>query len=471
MKKNKTMSTIMAATVVAGSVIPTFASEVQAKGLDEKSSSVEIGTMNTIIIDARTAYGEVLTLGEEDEVVKEFITGPKVTLAKDVFDKVVAELEAKAKETYKVIEDDKVVEKKKYTVALNKEKSVFKYSVTDDKKIVDNQIYVTVTNNETNKTVDYVFVGVKGYDLDHGFGVDVPVTEKTVDLSDVGQYESMTRIQYELEKNADLITVEQVKETHGDDLGYDIILNVKLVDGTKIAEITLENVHLLDKEAYVSLPVGGDAEGHWAEDFIIDAMVAKWVDASATFRPNDSITRAEFVKVVNRAFGVDVEGVELSTFDSEDEEELEEDVLEDEVEEVEVSFSDVNEDAWYYKEVKAAVRAGYINGYEDGTFKPNQPITRQEAAKIIAKLHANKDAVGGAVEVEITAEDINGNLVHKDTKTSFVDDEFIAVWADESVNYLKEEGIINGYEDNTFGPSNDIKRAEAITMLARAIQE
>ena len=104
MKKNKTMSTIMAATVVAGSVIPTFASEVQAKGLDEKSSSVEIGTMNTIIIDARTAYGEVLTLGEEDEVVKEFITGPKVTLAKDVFDKVVADLVAKAKVTYNGIE-------------------------------------------------------------------------------------------------------------------------------------------------------------------------------------------------------------------------------------------------------------------------------------------------------------------------------------------------------------------------------
>lgn len=463
MKKNKTISTIMAATVVAGSVIPTFASEVQAKGLDEKSSSsVEIGTMNTIIIDARTAYGEVLTLGEEDEVVKEFITGPKVTLAKDVFDKVVAELEAKAKETYKVIEDDKVVEKKKYTVALNKEKSVFKYSVTEDKKIVDNQIYVTVTNNETNKTVDYVFVGVKGYDLDHGFGVDVPVTEKTIDLSDVGQYESMTRIQYELEKNADKVKVVQEKVTNEDDFtAYDLVLTVNLTDGTKIAEIKLENVHLLDKEAYVSLPVGGDAEGHWAEDFIIDAMISKWVDASATFRPNDSITRAEFVKVVNRAFGVDVEGVELSTFDSEDEEE----------EEVEVSFSDVNENAWYYKEVKAAVRAGYINGYEDGTFKPNQPITRQEAAKIIAKLHANKDAVGDVVEVEITAEDINGNLVHKDTKTSFVDDEFIAVWADESVNYLKEEGIINGYEDNTFGPSNDIKRAEAITMLSRAVQE
>ena len=74
------------------------------------------------------------------------------------------------------------------------------------------------------------------------------------------------------------------------------------------------------------------------------------------------------------------------------------------------------------------------------------------------------------VDVEIVVPDVNGNNVHKDTKTSFKDDESIAVWADESVKYLKDADIINGYEDNTFKPGNDIKRAEAITMLTRAVK-
>ena len=110
---------------------------------------------------------------------------------------------------------------------------------------------------------------------------------------------------------------------------------------------------------------------------------------------------------------------------------------------------------WYNKEIAAAVEAGYIEGYEDGTFRPNQPISRQEAAKIIAKLH-NKN-----VDVEIEGED---------TKTNFKDDADIAIWADESVDALTKAGVITGYEDNTFKPAGNIKRVEAVVMMTRAVK-
>lgn len=450
MKKNKTISTIMAATVVASSVVPAFAAEVQSlESKAEVKSSVQIGTINTKIIDVRTAYGEALTKDSEGNIVKEPVEGAKVILAKAVLDKTVAELEAMAKETYQTIEDNQIVVKSRYTLAVNEEKTSYRYSINEEDKIVDNQIFVEVTNNETGKTVNYIFVGIKGFDLDLGFGQELPVKVKTLDLSDADQYESMTRIQYELEKNANLVKVEKEKKSDEDGMGYDLVLTVKLTDGTKVAKITLENVQDLDKDVYVSLPVGGDIEGHWAEKFVLDAMIDKWVDASAEFRPNDAITRAEFVKVVNRAFGVNAKDMSLTQ-----------------------DFSDVSTSAWYYQDIKAAARLGYIEGYEDGTFRPNQPITRQEAAKIIAKLHANIGLADGEemADVEIVVPDINGNNVHKDTKTSFKDDESIAVWADESVKYLKDADIINGYEDNTFKPGNDIKRAEAITMLTRAVK-
>ena len=87
-----------------------------------------------------------------------------------------------------------------------------------------------------------------------------------------------------------------------------------------------------------------------------------------------------------------------------------------------------------------------VTGYEDGTFRPNQPISRQEAAKIIAKLH-NKN-----VDVEIEGQD---------TKTNFKDDADIAIWADESVDALTKAGVITGYEDNTL-KHNSLKLSSLI---------
>ncbi|MGB4198666.1 MAG: S-layer homology domain-containing protein, partial [Tepidanaerobacteraceae bacterium] len=104
-----------------------------------------------------------------------------------------------------------------------------------------------------------------------------------------------------------------------------------------------------------------DISGHWAE-----ATIAKWVQqglisgyTDGTFRPDNSITRAEFMALVNRAFGFD--------------------------EKAAIGFSDVSANDWFYDEIAKAVKAGYISGYQDGTVKPNQEISRQEAAVALCK--------------------------------------------------------------------------------------
>ena len=167
--------------------------------------------------------------------------------------------------------------------------------------------------------------------------------------------------------------------------------------------------------------VFSDIENHWAkaeiEDFASNGYVGGYDDN--TFRPNNDITRAEFVTIINKYFGfTKAEGE---------------------------NFTDVNEDAWYYKDVCIGVREGYINGYQDGTFRPNEPITREEAASIVR-------TITGLVE--------NGS-------SKFTDDNEIGSWAKKAVYALSDNKIMSGYEDNTFRPKNKITRAEAVATLSR----
>lgn len=137
-----------------------------------------------------------------------------------------------------------------------------------------------------------------------------------------------------------------------------------------------------------------------------------------TVRPESNVTRAEFLTMVVRAIG----GYDSSkNYGS--------------------SFKDVLPDSWYANIVAYAKQMGLINGYIDGTFKPEEYITRAEAAKILvgaAQLKAN--SYGTFTDVE-------------DGK-----------WYSEYIEALYEANVINGYEDGTFKPNKLISRAEAVKM-------
>lgn len=186
-------------------------------------------------------------------------------------------------------------------------------------------------------------------------------------------------------------------------------------DFSKIKDQNLKNIA---KSAVDNI---SDIAKHWAKDSINTAMNSGWIDNSKRFRPDDSITRAEFVKIINRAFNF--------------------------TESEEVTLNDVSKDKWYYSEIAIAMKQGYIDGYDDNTFKPNDNIRREEVAKIITSIMNNID------------EEI-------DKASTYKDFEKISQWA---LPYV-EGAIEAGYMGNggvEFRPQDNITRAEAVVTIQR----
>ena len=109
-------------------------------------------------------------------------------------------------------------------------------------------------------------------------------------------------------------------------------------------------------------------------------------------------------------------------------------------------YTDVPADAWYNNAVSTLTNAGIIDGYEDGTFKPNGNITRAEFATIAVRFFE------ATYEGENLFPDIAGH------------------WAQDYINEAANAGIVDGYEDGTFRPQQYITRAEAVTMVNRTIE-
>lgn len=112
-----------------------------------------------------------------------------------------------------------------------------------------------------------------------------------------------------------------------------------------------------------------DTAGHWAEKTLDEWQDEGLIDGygDGSFQPNGTVTRAEFIKLVNRTLSLTAESA--------------------------ISFSDVTERDWFRAEVARAVAAGYAQG-SGGLFRPNQPVTRAEAAAMLARaagLAANEE--------------------------------------------------------------------------------
>lgn len=141
------------------------------------------------------------------------------------------------------------------------------------------------------------------------------------------------------------------------------------------------------------------------------------------FRPDEPITRAELVKMLTQCkFG---DGLTEATSD----------------------FYDVSESAWYAAAVYKAKKLGWVNGYSDGSFKPNVTVNRAEALKMIL-LSAFPDA------------DIQGGF----SSFSDVSDQ----WFKKYIQFAVMKGYVQGYNDGRFGPGNRITRGEAAKIIAMA---
>ncbi len=123
-------------------------------------------------------------------------------------------------------------------------------------------------------------------------------------------------------------------------------------------------------------------------------------------------------------------------------------VLQDDIHQVvanDIAFNDIADDTWYAGYVAEATRKGLFNGFSDGSFRPEKPISRAELAKVIANYIQVDHTETGLVEQHFS--DIDGH------------------WAQHAINAMGRNGISNGYSDNTFRPDEPLSRAEAVKMI------
>lgn len=111
-----------------------------------------------------------------------------------------------------------------------------------------------------------------------------------------------------------------------------------------------------------------------------------------------------------------------------------------------VQFSDVTAQAWYYNAVAELTKSGVIRGYEDGTFRPDQAITRAEFTAIAARFA--KISTDRTVDFS----DVFGNA-----------------WYYDAVRTAVSYGWVTGYEDGTFRPEQSIARGETATIVNRML--
>ena len=168
---------------------------------------------------------------------------------------------------------------------------------------------------------------------------------------------------------------------------------------------------------------------HWCYNKIIDFEERGYVTGydDGEFKPDRTITRAEYVTIVNNFFGYDA-----STENT-------------------AKFSDVSEDDWFEPYVSEAVKRGYISGYPDGTFRPYEPIRRQEATVILSKI------------LNIADEDYP--VDHEDGLAQYDDGDEVEDWAYKAVHSYSVYNFINGYEDNTIRLFRNVTRAETVQLL------
>ncbi|MWV46248.1 hypothetical protein GRF59_21835 [Paenibacillus sp. HJL G12] len=111
---------------------------------------------------------------------------------------------------------------------------------------------------------------------------------------------------------------------------------------------------------------------------------------------------------------------------------------------VAVDFNDTDSH-WANQTVKLFTKLGVVKGYEDGSFRPNDSITRGEFAAVIDRVFG----LTGSASTELS--DVKGH------------------WAEEAIIALSSTGVISGYPDGTFKPDRPITRAEIISIISKLV--
>ncbi|MDQ6423221.1 S-layer homology domain-containing protein [Paenibacillus sp. LHD-117] len=195
------------------------------------------------------------------------------------------------------------------------------------------------------------------------------------------------------------------------------------------ATIILAGLFMPKASSASNLPFD-DIDDSYAKQAIIDLYNKKIITgtSSTSFSPTRSMTRAEFIAVLNRLLKLEQVFSPVSP------------------------YADVPKSAWYYGWIQAAVQLELVSGTSATTFAPNKQITRQEAAVLLTnalKLSGNTNGSG----------------------VSFKDIDDIAEWALDSVAEVNKLKLMVGDDHSRFRPSDPIKRQEAAILLSRVLKQ
>ncbi|WP_162462913.1 carboxypeptidase regulatory-like domain-containing protein [Paenibacillus psychroresistens] len=150
------------------------------------------------------------------------------------------------------------------------------------------------------------------------------------------------------------------------------------------------------------------------------------------FKPYNKVTRAEFTALLVRALGLS-----LDTSAS--------------------SFSDIKASDWYASAISTGSKAGLINGFEDGTFRPNDSITREQMANLISKA------------LTLTGKVVNVDGQIDQIISKFADNADISAWATSGTAKVTQAGIMQG-SAGSFSPDTFADRAQAAVTIKRLLK-
>ncbi len=221
-----------------------------------------------------------------------------------------------------------------------------------------------------------------------------------------------------------------------------------------------------------------DVRNHWAKTEIATLSYQGIINGyqDRLFKPDQSMTRVEWIALLNKTLPVDnVEHLAAPT-----------------------QFSDIDENYWAYSAIMNAVQQGIVNGYTDGTFRPNQVINREEMAVMLYRSLNMKDGeVNHIIQEEepnieepsiddsnseanseaISEEDLgvietisisSAENIQSPTTSAF-DDIPSVHWSNQAITALSDRGLIKGIKENKFGFGKSVTRAEAATLIYRMI--
>ncbi|MHA6481204.1 S-layer homology domain-containing protein [Paenibacillus sp. strain BS8-2] len=171
-----------------------------------------------------------------------------------------------------------------------------------------------------------------------------------------------------------------------------------------------------------------DIHAHWAKSDIEKSIARGFVTGytDGTFQPDATISRSEFAVMISRALGLSINGAPNIPTDYE------------------------KIPVWAQPHVARVVTAGIIEGFEDGSFRSEEQLTRAQLAVIIAR----------AARLTLDA----------DSTLTFNDSETVPTWAKNEISAAVAVGLIQGKDGNIFDPNATATRAEALTLIIRLLE-